>query len=134
MSGDTVVILAPCTEILETLGLSLPNFSFLNFIPFGCCSLVSLYSKLADEIDLVLFSVFTVSYILVPVEDLDLFDSLILFNGVPLFDSLILGSFIFRLRCLWFVCFQITIHIFDCLFFCSDQWIIGKHDPLLNFL
>ena len=61
MSGDTVVIFAPCIDIIETLGLSLLSFLFLNFISFGCCSLVSLSSKLADELDLVLFCGFTVS-------------------------------------------------------------------------
>ena len=58
MSGDTVVILAPCLYINETLGLSL-----LTFIYFGCSILVLLSDKLADEIDLDLFIVFTVSYV-----------------------------------------------------------------------
>ena len=62
LSGDTVVILAPCTDILETLGLSLLNYSFLNFI-FLLLFLVSFSSKVADEIDLVLLSVFTVYYV-----------------------------------------------------------------------
>ena len=61
MSKDTVVILYPCTDILETLGVSLINLSFLNFISFGCYFLVSLSDKLDNEIDLVLFSGFTVS-------------------------------------------------------------------------
>ena len=55
-SGDTVVTLAPGLDILERLGLSL-----LTFIYFGCSMLVLLSDKLADEIDLDLFSVFTVS-------------------------------------------------------------------------
>ena len=58
MSGDRVVILAPCIDILEKLGLSL-----LNFIYFGCFILVLLSDKLADEIDLASFSGFTVSYV-----------------------------------------------------------------------
>ena len=61
MYGDTVVILAPCTDILETLGLSLLNLLFLNFISFDFFFLVSLSSKLANEIDFVLFNDFTVS-------------------------------------------------------------------------
>ena len=61
LSGDKVVILAPCTDILETLGLSLLNLSFINFISFDFCFLVSSSSKLADEIYLVLFSGFNVS-------------------------------------------------------------------------
>ena len=56
LSGDIVVILAPCTEIIEKLGVSLVNLSFLNFISFSFSFLVSLSDKLADEIDPVLFS------------------------------------------------------------------------------
>ena len=63
MSVDTVVVLDPCADILETLGLSLHNLSFLIIIYFGCCYLVNLSSKLADEIDLVLFCGFIVSYV-----------------------------------------------------------------------
>ena len=51
MSDDKVVILYPCIDILETLVVSLLNFSFLNFIYFGCCVLVLLSDKLAGEID-----------------------------------------------------------------------------------
>ena len=54
LSSNTVVILAPCLDILETLGLSL-----LTFISFGCSILVLLSDKLADEIDF--FCVLTVS-------------------------------------------------------------------------
>ena len=54
MCGYTVVILDPCTDILETLGVSLLNLSFLNFISFGCCILALLSDKLADEIELFL--------------------------------------------------------------------------------
>ena len=82
------------TDILETLGVSLLNFSFLNFISFGCCFLVSLSDKLADEIDLVLFSGFTVSYISVLVEDLELSNKLFLFNAMPLSDSLLIDFFL----------------------------------------
>ena len=56
MSGDTVVTLSPGIYILERLGLSL-----LTFIYFGCSMLVLLSDELADEIDLDLFIVFTVS-------------------------------------------------------------------------
>ena len=49
-------IIAPCLDILETLGLSL-----LIFIYFGCYILVILSDKLVDEIELVFFSGFTVS-------------------------------------------------------------------------
>ena len=49
--GNTVVILDPCTDIHETLGVSLLNLSFLNFISFGCFFLVFLSDKLADEIE-----------------------------------------------------------------------------------
>ena len=57
MSVNTVVILDPCLDILETLGLSLQKFIY-----FSCSILVLLSDKLAYEIDLDLFSVFTVSY------------------------------------------------------------------------
>ena len=70
MSSDTVIILAPCTDIFETIGVSLLNLSFLNFISLGCSFFVSLSDKLADEIDLVLFSGFTSSSVYVLVEDL----------------------------------------------------------------
>ena len=56
--GDTVVTLAPGLYILELLGLSL-----LTFLSFGCYMLVLLSDKLACEIDLDLFIVFTVSYV-----------------------------------------------------------------------
>ena len=49
MSGNTVVILAPCLDILETLGLSL-----LTFMSFGYSILLLLSDKLADEIYLFL--------------------------------------------------------------------------------
>ena len=81
MYGDTVVILAPCTDILETLGLSLLNMSFLIIISFGCCYFVYLSYKLADEIDLVLFCGFTVSSVSVIEEDLDLSNELDLLNA-----------------------------------------------------
>ena len=53
MSGDAVVTLATDLDILERLGLSL-----LTFISFGCSMVVLLSYKMADEIDLDLFSVF----------------------------------------------------------------------------
>ena len=56
LSGDTVVTLAPGLDILERLGLSL-----LTFIYFGCYMFVLLLDKLADEIDLDLFIIFTLS-------------------------------------------------------------------------
>ena len=130
LSGNTVVILAPWTDIIETLGVSLLNFSFLNFIYFDCFFLVSLSSKLAGEIDLVLFSGFIVSSVSVLEEDLDLSNELDLFNTLPLFDSLLIDFFIFGLVCLWFVCFHITYHFFGHIFCYRDQWLIGRHDPL----
>ena len=55
LSGDTVIIIATGLDILETLGPSL-----LTFIYFGCSMLILLSDELDDEIDLDLFSVFTV--------------------------------------------------------------------------
>ena len=86
-----VVILAPCTDILETLRLSLINLLFLIIISFGCCSLVSLSSKLADEIDLVLFCGFTVSYVSVIEKDIDLSSDFNFFNAMYLSESLLIG-------------------------------------------
>ena len=67
LSGDTVVILDPGLDIIERLGLSL-----FTFISFGCSVLILLSDKLADEIDLYLFSVFTVYSVSVHLEALDL--------------------------------------------------------------
>ena len=94
MSVNTVVILASCIDILETLGVSLLNFSFLNFISFGCCFLVRLSNKLTDEIDFVLFIIFNVSSVSVLSEALELSYELDLLNTVPLFDSLLIYLFI----------------------------------------
>ena len=47
-SGETFIILFPCADILETIRVPLLNVSFLHFILFVCCFLVSLSSKLAD--------------------------------------------------------------------------------------
>ena len=51
MSGNTIVILAPCIDTLETLGVKLLNLLLLNFISLGCCILLLLSDKMADEID-----------------------------------------------------------------------------------
>ena len=56
MSSNTVFTLAPGLDILKTL-----VWLLLTFIYFGCSMLVLLSDKLADEIDLDLFIVFTVS-------------------------------------------------------------------------
>ena len=45
---------------------------------------------MADEIDLILFSGFTVCYVSVLVEDLELSNELYLFNVIPLFDSFLI--------------------------------------------
>ena len=58
LSGDSIDTLASCLDIPEILGLSL-----LISISLGFSILVLLSEKLADEIDLDLFSVFTVSYV-----------------------------------------------------------------------
>ena len=63
LSGDTVLIISPCTEILERLKLSLINLFFLIVITVGFCYLIFLSSELADDIDIFLVSSFIVSYI-----------------------------------------------------------------------
>ena len=72
----------------------------LSFIIIGCFSLVSLSSKLADEIDLVLFYGFTVSSVSVLEEDLDLSNELNLFNAMSLSDSFLIGY----LFLVWYAC------------------------------
>ena len=56
MFRNTVVALGPGVDTLKILGLSL-----LKFISFNCSMLLLLSENLADEIDLGLFIVFTVS-------------------------------------------------------------------------
>ena len=89
-SVNIVVLLPPCTNILETLRLSLINFLFLFIHYFGCCSLVYLSSKLADEIDPVLVCGFTVSSVSVIEEDLYLSNEVNLFNVMSLSESLLI--------------------------------------------
>ena len=95
LSGDIVVVLPPCTHILETLRLSPINLLFLIIIYFGCCSLAFLSSKLADEIDLVLVSGITVSSVSVLEEDPYLFNEVNLFNSKSLSESLVIGFLFF---------------------------------------
>ena len=90
LSGDTIVILSPSLDILETLSLLL-----LTFIYFGFSILVLLSDKLYYEIDLVFFSGFTVSYVSVLEEDPDLSNGLDLSNAMSLSDSLIIGFLFF---------------------------------------
>ena len=80
--GNIVVVLPPCTDILETLRLSLNNLSFLIPISFGCCSLIFLSSKLADENGLVLVYGVTVSSVSVLEENLDLSNEVNLLNSM----------------------------------------------------
>ena len=89
--GDTVIILSPCTDILERLRLSLNNLFFPIFITVGCCSLIFLSSKLADDIDLFLVYSFTVSYVSVFEEDLDLSNEVNLFSAMSISISSFLG-------------------------------------------
>ena len=88
MSGNTVFVLAPFIDILETLGVSLINLSFINVTYFGCCFLVLLSDKLANEVDLVLFSGFNVFSVSVLSEYLGLSNEHDLFNAMTLFHSL----------------------------------------------
>ena len=88
LSGDTVVILDLCLDIIEE-----PRLSLLTFICFGCYILVLLSDKLADEIDLVFFSNITVSYVSVLLKALYLSNDFDLSNAVPLFDSLLIDLY-----------------------------------------
>ena len=58
LSGVTLDTLSPCPDIPERLELS-----FLIYISLGFSNLLLLLEKLADEIDLDLFTIFTVSYV-----------------------------------------------------------------------
>ena len=60
---------------------------------------------MADEKDLDLFSVFTVSSFSVLLVDLDLPNELDLSNDLLLPDALLMDSSFFTFRCFWFVCF-----------------------------
>ena len=82
-SGDSPDTLAPCSDIPERLGLS-----FLRSISFG--GFVILSEKLADEIDLDLFIIFTVSYVSVVWVDLDLSNEIDLSNDQFLSDLLLM--------------------------------------------
>ena len=76
--------------IMTLSEFSVTSAPILYFVSFGCCFLVSLSSKLADEYDPVLFSGFTVSFVSFPEENFDLSNELDLFNYMPLFDSLLI--------------------------------------------
>ena len=83
--GYSLDTLAPCPDIIERLELPL-----LISISLGCSILVLLSEKLADEIDLYLFSVFNVSSVSVIWVDLDLSNELDLSNDPPLSDSFLM--------------------------------------------
>ena len=125
MYGDKVIILPPCKDILETLGLTLHNFSCIIIMYFDCCSSVSLSSKLVAETDFVLFCCFTVSSVTVLGEHLDLSNEIDLFNAMSFSDSLLIGFLFLVLD----DCFQNNNSFFDRLFCCREQWIIRRHDP-----
>ena len=88
MYGDTVVTLSTGLDTLEILGLSL-----LTFICFGCSMSVLLSDKLANEIELDLFIVFTVSSVSFILEALYLSNDLDLSNDIPLFDSFMIDLY-----------------------------------------
>ena len=92
------------------------SFFFKRFIyvsaniSFVLCSiLVSLSSKLADEIDLVLFCGFTVSSVSVLEEDLDLSNELNLLNAMSLSHSLLIGFLFLVLDACCFSVFKLPI-------------------------
>ena len=60
-------------------------------ITVGCCYLIFLSSELADEIDLFLVSIFTVSFVSVFEEDLDLSNEVNLFSTMFFFLSSPIG-------------------------------------------
>ena len=92
LSGDSLDTLDPCPEIPERLGLY-----FLIYISLGFSILVLLSEELADEIDLDLFSFFTVRYISVLWLDLDLSNDIDSSNDLPFSDLLLMDLFIFLL-------------------------------------
>ena len=102
-SGVTIYKLSPCTDITERLELY-----FLISISLGFSILVLLSDKLADEIDLDLFTIFTVYS--VPV----LWVYFGLSNDLPLSYLLLLDLSIFYLGCVWFICFVDCVNILFC--------------------
>ena len=102
MYGNIVVILTPGLDIPEKIGLSL-----ITFIYFGCSMLILLSDKLADEIDLDFFNVFTEYYISVILEALDLS------SDIPFFYSLIMDlSFLLLDACGLSVLLTVSILFF----------------------
>ena len=96
MSGDTVVTLSPCTDILETLLLSFVDFIFLILIYFGCRYSICISFKLADAIDINSVSGIYASSVSVLEEDLDFSNEVaISFSGSLLIDfsSFVCGDF-----------------------------------------
>ena len=96
---------------------------------------VSLSDKLADEIDIVLFSFFYCVFCLSSWRR-PLFIQWNWFIQCHAFVWFVAYRiFIFGFIWLWFVCFCITNHFFDRLLCCRDLCIIGIHYPLaLSFL
>ena len=122
LSGDTVVILAPCLDILEILGLSL-----LTFISFGFSVLVLLSDKMDDEIDLdylVFYCVFCFSPFRSP-----WFFQWPWFIQCHTFVWFTDDIFIlFTLICLWFVCFVYGVNLIFSL------WWVMAFSATLRFV
>ena len=102
LSGVTLDTLYPCTYIPERLGLS-----FLISIYLGFSILVLFWYKLADEIDLDLFTAFNMSYVSVLWVDLDLS------NDLPLSGLLMVYLYFFLLdACGFYVLMTVSILFF----------------------
>ena len=108
LSGDSLDTIAPCPDIPERLELYFLISIFLGF------SILALLSEiLADEIDLDLFSVFTVSYVSFLLVYLDLSNDLYLFNDIPLSDLFMMGlSFLLLDACCFSVLLTVSILFF----------------------
>ena len=115
LSGDTVNTLATCLDIVERLGLSL-----LTFIYFSCPILVLLSDKLSDEIDLDLFIVFTMYYLSVLWEALDLSNNLDSSKNMYLFDSLLI--YLSFLLC---DAYGLSVLFTDSILFTPMRWVMA---------
>ena len=132
LSGDTVVTLAPGLDILGRIGLSL-----LTYIYFGCYMLVLLSHKMSDEIDLDLFIVFTVYFVSVIWEALDLSNNLDLSNDIPClihFRCIYLFYFEMLVVCLFCLWCQFILLQWDEWWLCSSQYVFFFMSLILSLM
>ena len=113
LSDVTLDKTSPCTDLPE-----IPGLSFLISISFGFSILELLSNELDDEIDLDLFTDFTVSSVSVLWVDLDLY------NDLPLSDLFLMNlSFLFYMLVVCLFCWLCKSSISQC----KEQWLLSSH-------